>query len=60
MWLNASHWFTLGNSKLANILFTRELAERVKDKSPNGKDISTFTLHPGIQMLIVIVFLIVF
>ena len=36
-----------GNTKLANILFTRELAQRLKAKTPGGSDISTFTLHPG-------------
>ena len=38
---------SLGNSKLANILFTRELAQRLVAKTPSGKDISTYTLHPG-------------
>lgn len=36
-------WNAYGNSKLANILFTKELARRLKDKS----NILTYSLHPG-------------
>jgi NAD(P)-dependent dehydrogenase (short-subunit alcohol dehydrogenase family) len=32
-----------GNSKLFNIMFTRQLAKEIE-----GKDISTFSLHPGV------------
>ena len=32
-----------GNSKLFNIMFTRQLAKEVE-----GKDIATFSLHPGV------------
>ena len=34
-----------GQSKLANILFTNELAKRLKE---NGQEISVYSLHPGV------------
>ena len=39
-------WSAYGNSKLANILFTRELAKRLKN-SDKYSNVGTFTLHPG-------------
>ena len=36
-------WQAYGNSKLANVLFTRELANRLKSNS----NVVTFSLHPG-------------
>lgn len=39
---NFSSWVTYGNSKLANILFSNELAERLK-----SLDITSNALHPG-------------
>ena len=43
-------WGAYGNSKLANVLFTRELARRLSDSSRSESDsrIATFTLHPGV------------
>ena len=38
-----SQWRTYGNSKLCNILFTRELARRLE-----GTDIITHCFHPGV------------
>jgi len=35
-------WLAYGQSKLANVLFTRELAKRLK-----GTGVTTFSLHPG-------------
>lgn len=45
-------WLAYGNSKLANILFTKELSKRLKASNNKDKDsfyssISTFCLHPG-------------
>ena len=39
-------WVAYGNSKLANILFTKELAKKINSAS-NDLPISTYTLHPG-------------
>jgi len=38
-------WPAYGNSKLANVLFTRELARRLKQAG--NDDTVTFSLHPG-------------
>jgi NAD(P)-dependent dehydrogenase (short-subunit alcohol dehydrogenase family) len=38
-------WVAYGNSKLANILFTAELARRLQANSQ--QNIATFSLHPG-------------
>ncbi|NWJ01342.1 RDH12 dehydrogenase, partial [Crypturellus undulatus] len=35
------------HSKLANVLFTRELARRLQGKSPNGAGFTANSLHPG-------------
>ena len=45
-------WVAYGNSKLANVLFTRELARRLRQtsssiNSKNNNRIATFSLHPG-------------
>jgi len=41
-----SPWPAYGNSKLANILFTRELARRLKEKRQNPNVVAV-VLHPG-------------
>ena len=49
-------WVAYGNSKLANVLFTRELAQRLQatssssssSSSSNNNRIATFSLHPGV------------
>merc|ERR1719259_1546098 len=38
-------WEQYGNSKLANILFTKELANQLKDSG-----VTTYVLHPGVIM----------
>jgi NAD(P)-dependent dehydrogenase (short-subunit alcohol dehydrogenase family) len=41
-----SPWGAYGNSKLANVLFTRELAARLRKAGRD--DVVTFSLHPGV------------
>jgi len=43
-------WQAYGNSKLANILYTRELSRRLKEAEASTSDykgVSAFVLHPG-------------
>lgn len=42
-------WVGYGRSKLANVLFSNELARRIKDKDSEGKivPVLTYSLHPG-------------
>ena len=42
-----SAWGAYGNSKLANVLFTRELARRLQVAGKDS-DVASFCLHPGV------------